>query len=283
MVKVKKQKNQPSKKTPAPCPLSEKKPIKKVIKKPKKQGIRSNPLIFEKKKRSTVIGVGVRRKRDLSKYIKFPKKIRIERKKRILLQRLKVPPAINQFNEVLRNAESQDLFNFLNNYKCESKQEKKKRLEEEANKLKADGKIKSKKPITVKCGIKYVTRTIERKQAKLVIIANDVLPIELVLFLPALCRLKGIPYCIVKNKAKLGLVARKKKATVLCLTEVNKAHEDRLNYFSELFMKRFNNNVDVRRKWGGQKMSAKSLLAKKIKDKALKIEEAKKKVISAKL
>uniref|UniRef100_A0A8C9GBJ3 60S ribosomal protein L7a n=1 Tax=Piliocolobus tephrosceles TaxID=591936 RepID=A0A8C9GBJ3_9PRIM len=237
----------------------------------------------KKKKRSTVIGVGVRRKRDLSKYIKFPKQIRIQRKKKILLQRLKVPPAINQFNEVLPNVESQDLFNFLNNYKCESKKEKKKRLEEEAKKLKADGKVKSKKTITVKYGLKCVTRLIERKKAKLVIIANDVSPIELVLFLPALCRLKGIPYCIVKNKAKLGLVAKKKKATVLCLTDVNKGNEDRLNYFTEICMKHFNNNVEIRRKWGGQKMSAKSLLAKKIKDKALKIEEAKKKVISQKL
>ncbi|KAG2191279.1 hypothetical protein INT46_002418, partial [Mucor plumbeus] len=39
---------------------------------------------------------------------------------------------------------------------------------------------------------------IEAKKAQLVLIADDVDPIELVLWLPALCRKMGIPYAIVK-------------------------------------------------------------------------------------
>lgn len=283
MVKTQKKQNKPSKKTPAPCPLSDQKNVKTAVKKSEKKGIRANPLIFEKKRRNNAIGVGVQPKRDLSKYIKFPKSIRIQRKKKILLQRLKVPPAINQFSEVLPRTETQDLFNFLNHYKCESRKEKKIRLREAAKQLKEDGKVKSKKPITAKRGLKCVTRLIEKKKAKLVIIANDVSPIELVLFLPTLCRLKGIPYCIVKNKCKLGKIAKRKTSTVLCLTDVIKDHEDRLKYFADKCMEHFNDNVDIRRKWGGQKMSAKSMMAKKIKDKALKIEEAKQKKISTKL
>jgi large subunit ribosomal protein L7Ae len=50
--------------------------------------------------------------------------------------------------------------------------------------------------------------SVEKKKAQLVLIANDVDPIELVLFLPALCRKMGVPYCIVKNKARLGRVVR---------------------------------------------------------------------------
>lgn len=37
-------------------------------------------------------------------------------------------------------------------------------------------------------------------------IAHDVDPIELVVWLPALCRKMEIPYCIVKGKARLGTV-----------------------------------------------------------------------------
>jgi len=34
------------------------------------------------------------------------------------------------------------------------------------------------------------------------VISHDVDPIELVVWLPALCRKMGIPYCIVKSKAR---------------------------------------------------------------------------------
>lgn len=43
-------------------------------------------------------------------------------------------------------------------------------------------------------------------KAQLVVIAHDVDPIELVVWLPALCRKMEVPYCIVKGKARLGTV-----------------------------------------------------------------------------
>ena len=54
----------------------------------------------------------------------------------------------------------------------------------------------------------------------MVIIADDVDPIELVVFLPALCRKMGVPYVIVKNKARLGTVVHKKTAAVLTIADV---------------------------------------------------------------
>ena len=45
-------------------------------------------------------------------------------------------------------------------------------------------------------------------------------PIELVVFLPALCRKMGVPYVIVKGKARLGTVVHKKTAAVLAIQEV---------------------------------------------------------------
>jgi large subunit ribosomal protein L7Ae len=67
-----------------------------------------------------------------------------------------------------------------------------------------------KKPYTVKYGLNHVASLIENKKAALVLIPNDVDPIELVIFLPALCYKMGIPYTIVKGKARLGTVIHKK-------------------------------------------------------------------------
>jgi large subunit ribosomal protein L7Ae len=44
-------------------------------------------------------------------------------------------------------------------------------------------------------------------KAQLVVIAHDVDPIELVVWLPALCRKMGVPYAIVKGKSRLGSVS----------------------------------------------------------------------------
>jgi hypothetical protein len=46
-----------------------------------------------------------------------------------------------------------------------------------------------------------------QKKSQLVVIAHDVDPIELVVWLPALCRKMEIPYCIVKGKSRLGAVS----------------------------------------------------------------------------
>jgi len=49
-----------------------------------------------------------------------------------------------------------------------------------------------------------VVNLIERQKAILVVIAHDVEPIDLVIYLPALCKKLDVPYCIVKSKARLG-------------------------------------------------------------------------------
>jgi ribosomal protein L7Ae-like RNA K-turn-binding protein len=78
----------------------------------------------------------------------------------------------------------------------------------------------TKKPLYVKYGLNHVVALIEAKKASLVVIAHDVDPIELVIFLPALCRKMGVPYVIVKGKARLGTVVHKKTAAVLTLQDV---------------------------------------------------------------
>lgn len=84
----------------------------------------------------------------------------------------------------------------------------------------------TKKPIYAKYGLNHVVALVEAKKAALVVIAHDVDPIELVIFLPALCRKMGVPYVIVKGKARLGTVVHKKTAAVVAIQEV-RSDDDR--------------------------------------------------------
>lgn len=58
-----------------------------------------------------------------------------------------------------------------------------------------------KKPMVVKYGLNHITQLVESGKAQLVVIAHDVDPIELVVWLPALCKKQGVPFCIVKARA----------------------------------------------------------------------------------
>ena len=57
---------------------------------------------------------------------------------------------------------------------------------------------------SVRKGTNETTKAIERGQAKLVIIAEDVEPPEVVAHLPLLCEERKIPYIFVPNKEKVG-------------------------------------------------------------------------------
>ncbi len=56
----------------------------------------------------------------------------------------------------------------------------------------------------VKRGVNETTKAVEREKAKLVIIASDVSPKEIVMHLPVLCDEKGIIYVNVPSKEELG-------------------------------------------------------------------------------
>jgi len=62
----------------------------------------------------------------------------------------------------------------------------------------------SSKTGTVRKGTNETTKAIERAQAKLVIIAEDVDPPEVVAHLPLLCEERKIPYIFVPSKEKIG-------------------------------------------------------------------------------
>ncbi|CAN7008254.1 unnamed protein product [Brassica rapa subsp. trilocularis] len=244
--------------------LAPKKGVKVAAK--KKTDKVANPL-FERRPKQFGIGGALPPKKDLTRYIKWPKSIRLQRQKRILKQRLKVPPALNQFTKTLDKNLATSLFKILLKYRPEDKAAKKERLVKKAQ-AEAEGKpSESKKPIVVKYGLNHVTYLIEQNKAQLVVIAHDVDPIELVVWLPALCRKMEVPYCIVKGKSRLGAVVHQKTAACLCLTTVK--NEDKLEFSKvlEAIKANFNDKYEeYRKKWGGGIMGSKSQAKTKAKE-----------------
>ena len=47
------------------------------------------------------VGGNIQPKRDLTRFVRWPKYIRLQRQRQILYQRLKVPPSVNQFTQAL--------------------------------------------------------------------------------------------------------------------------------------------------------------------------------------
>merc|ERR1719409_296726 len=234
-----------------------------------------NPL-FEKTPRNFRLGGDIQPKRDVARFVRWPKYVQLQRQKRILLQRLKVPPALNQFNMAIDKNQAGQVLRLMKKYRPETREEKKARLLETAE-SKKDGKdTKAKKPVVIKYGLNHVTTLVEQKAAKLVVIAHDVDPIELVVWLPALCRKKEVPYCIIKGKGRLGQLVHKKAASCVALTQVRKEEQGDLDNLIKNFKAGFNQNMENRRRWGGGIMGVKSnhIMAKR--EKAIQIEAAKK-------
>jgi len=69
-------------------------------------------------------------------------------------------------------------------------------------------KISGTRDAKIRKGMNEVTKSIERTLAKLVIMAEDVTPPEILFHVPLLCEEKSIPFCYVSTKKELGNSAR---------------------------------------------------------------------------
>ena len=149
---------QPSSKKVAPAPLATKSKASTSTK---------NPL-FESTPKNFGIGQSIQPKRNLSRFVKWPEYVRLQRQKKILSLRLKVPPSIAQFSQTLDKNTAAQAFKLLNKYRPETSAEKKERLTKEAAAI-AEGKTAkdvSPKPVVVKYGLNHVVSLIENKKAK---------------------------------------------------------------------------------------------------------------------
>ena len=77
---------------------------------------------------------------------------------------------------------------------------------------------------SVRKGTNETTKAVERGQAKLVVIAEDVDPPEVVAHLPLLCEERKIPYIFVPSKRKLGTSSGiDVPAAAACISQVGDA------------------------------------------------------------
>uniref|UniRef100_D3ZPL5 60S ribosomal protein L7a n=1 Tax=Rattus norvegicus TaxID=10116 RepID=D3ZPL5_RAT len=252
---------------PAPA-VVKKQEAKKVV----------NPL-FEKRPKNFGIGQDIQPKRDLTRFVRWPRYIRLQRQRAILYKRLKVPPAINQFTQALDRQTATQLLKLAHKYRPETKQEKKQRLLARAEKKAAGkGDVPTKRPPVLRAGVNTVTTLVENKKAQLVVIARDVDPIELVVFLPALCRKMGVPYLIIKGKTRLGHLVHRKTCTTVAFTQVNSEDKGALAKLVEAIRTNYNDRYDeIRRHWGGNVLGPKSVA------RIAKLEKAKAKELATKL
>jgi large subunit ribosomal protein L7Ae len=233
------------------------------------QPVATQKQLFEKRPRIFSIGQDIPPKRDVTRFVRWPKYVVLQRQKRVLERRLKVPPTLNQFRKTLDAQTQKELFKFAGKYRPEDRKTRRNRLRKEASEKVADPKAKAKttgkaQRAELKFGIQRVTRLIESKRAKLVLIAHDVDPIEIVIWLPALCKKMEIPYAIVKSKAALGRMTGFKTAS--CAAFVNIKSEDQAQFgkFTEAVNLSFNEKYDeTRRHWGGMEQGRRARVAKK--------------------
>lgn len=240
-----------------------------------------DPMIVKRPK-NFGIGGTVQPKRDLTRFVKWPRYIKIQRQRAVLYKRLKIPPAINQFRALSSFSKQSvtQLFKFLHSYRPESADAKKDRLRKLAT-AKASGQkvpVASRPPQLI-FGTNNVTTAVEKKKTKLVVIAADCDPVEVVLHLPTLCRKMGVPYCIVKGgRARLGHLVHRKTASVVAITKVRPEDRVKLQKVVEVVKASFNDRYDdIRRSWGG------GILGKKSQARKARLDRAKAKELSQKV
>lgn len=243
-------------------PGKESKNTKQVASKPAPYKKAAAPSPFVARPKNFGIGQDVPYARDLSRFMRWPTFVTMQRKKRVLQRRLKVPPALNQFTKVLDRSTRNSLLQLVKKYAPETRKARQQRLQKAAQETKKGGAAALKAPIAVLTGLQEVTRAIEKNTARLVVIANNVDPIELVLWMPNLCRANKIPYAIVKDKARLGDAVGQKTATCVAFTDVNAEDEGSLKDLIRSVNCRFLSRSEViRRQWGGLQLSLRSTAA----------------------
>jgi len=188
---------------------------------------------FEITKKVFKTGQDIQPKKDLSRFVKWPLYIQIQRERKVLYQKLKIPPIIDQFTRSLDKDMIKQLLFTLSKYKKTS-------TDNFYN--------KNKNIIYIKHGINNITNLIQKKKALFIVIANDVNPIELVIWLPTLCQKMDIPFCIIKNKSKLGELVGKKATSCITVTSILEAEKSEIEKLIDCFRHNFNNRFE-----GGKK------------------------------
>jgi len=118
----------------------------------------------------------------------------------------------------------------------------------------------------IKIGINEVTKTIERGNAKFVLIAEDVSPAEIVMHIPIISKEKKIPFSYAKTKEDLGkMVGISAKASCVAITDAGSMQKELTTLIDK-----------IEEVSGGKKAAVKTEDVKKEKPAPKKEEEVKK-------
>ncbi|KAL0623764.1 60S ribosomal protein L7a, partial [Plecturocebus cupreus] len=84
--------------------------------------------------------------------------------------------------------------------------------------------------------------------------------IELAVFLPALCHKMGVPYCVIKGRARLGCPVHREPCATVAFTQVNSEDKSTLAKRVEAIRTNYNDRYDeIRCHWGGNVLGPKSV------------------------
>mmetsp|Transcript_46971 Transcript_46971/g.96042 ORF Transcript_46971/g.96042 Transcript_46971/m.96042 type:complete len:226 (-) Transcript_46971:4480-5157(-) len=202
-------------------------------------------LEFESYPRSFGIGQDIQPRKDLSRFVKWPEYIKIQRQRRVFSKKLKVPFVVSQFTRVLDKNMSKQVFKLLLKYQSSQKPKKK-----VFSVISKENSNKNSKSLFLKHGINSVSNLIIKKKALFVLIAHDVNPIECIVWLPSLCFQMDIPFCIIKNKSKLGGLIGRKKTSCISVSYVPGKYKDEVEKITECFRSNFNDRYeDAKKRW----------------------------------
>merc|ERR1719189_683870 len=206
-------------------------------------------------KRSVRLGSGgvIPKSAELGRLVHWPKYVQLQLQKKILMQRLKVPPTLEIFNRGVNKAYAHTFVRFCKNYSPESNKQRRLRLKAAA-KLQAEGKpVPKEKRLTLTYGTEEVMKSIEKGRAKLVAIAHDVDPVELVMWMPTLCMKKDIPFVIFKSRSRLGQLCHKKMVTSISICDVRPQDHSDLKQLQKKARMLYNSRYNEHKKsWGRQ-------------------------------
>ncbi|VCW97409.1 unnamed protein product [Gulo gulo] len=172
---------------------------------------------------------------------------------------------INQSTQALDHQTATQLPKLAHRYRPETKQKKQRLWFWAEKKAAGKGDIPTERPPVLQAGVNLVTTLVENKMSQLVVITHDVDPIELVVFLPALCPKLGASLRITKGKARLGHLVLGKTCTTVAFTQVNSEDRGALAKLVEDTRTKYNDRYDEIHHhgegggWGGNVLCPKSV------------------------
>merc|ERR1719229_759053 len=87
---------------------------------------------------------------------------------------------------------------------------------------------------------------------------------------------RDVPYCVIKGKSRLGQLVHQKTSAVIAFTSVRQEDKGELDTLANTFKAQFNDNAELRRRWGGGINGIKSQHVMARREKAIQLEQAKK-------